>query len=44
MGPAFLADSMTVYIEREISVCISSKSIIDDFKSFWMRKVSLLSI
>jgi len=32
MEPEFLADSMSVYIERGISACISSESIIDDFK------------
>jgi len=32
---------MSVYIEREISACISSKSIIDDFQSPEKRKISL---
>jgi len=41
MGPGFLADSTSVYIEREISASISSKSIIDDFKSLGKRKVHL---
>ena len=41
MGHGFLADSMSVYIEREISACISSESIIDDFKSLGKRKVHL---
>lgn len=33
MKGRFLTDSMSVYIEREITACISSDSIIDDFKS-----------
>jgi len=33
MGHGFLADSMAVYIEREISACISSESIIGHSKS-----------
>jgi len=41
MGPRFLANSMSVYIEREISASISSESIIDDFKSLGKRKVHL---
>lgn len=41
MGHGFLVDSMSVYIEREISECISSESIIDDFKSLGKRKVRL---
>jgi hypothetical protein len=41
MGLSFLADSMSVYIERKITAYISSKSIIDDFKSLGKRKVSL---
>jgi len=41
MGPGFLADSMSVYFEREISVYISSESTIDDFKSLEKRKVHL---
>jgi len=41
MGYGFLGDSMSIYIERKISACISSKSIIDDFKSLGKRKVSL---
>ncbi|XP_024641739.1 uncharacterized protein [Medicago truncatula] len=41
MGPGYLADSMSVYIEREISASISSESIIDDFKSLGKRKMSL---
>ncbi|XP_024640619.1 uncharacterized protein [Medicago truncatula] len=32
MGSGFLNDTMTVYIEREISASISSESVIDDFK------------
>jgi len=32
---------MSVYIEREISACISSESIIDDFQSLGKRKMSL---
>jgi len=40
MGPGFLAYNMSVYIEREISAYISSKSIITDFKSLGKRKVS----
>lgn len=39
MKGRFLADSMTVYIEREISACISSDSVIDDFKSLNTRRV-----
>jgi len=39
--PGFLADGMSVYIEREISTFIFSESIIDDFKSLGKRKVSL---
>jgi len=38
MGPEFLTDSMSVYIEREINVCISFESIIDDFTSFGKLK------
>jgi len=41
MEPGFLADSMSVYIEREISASISFESIIDDFKSLGKRKVHL---
>jgi hypothetical protein len=41
MESEFLADSMPVYIEREISACISFESIIDDFKSLGKRKSSL---
>ena len=41
MRPEFLTNSMSVYIEREISACISSESIIDNFKSFGKHKVSL---
>jgi len=41
MGLRFLADNMSVYIERKIIACISSESIIDDFKSLGKRKVSL---
>jgi len=41
MGPEFLAYNISVYIEREISTCISFESIIDDFKSSRKRKVSL---
>lgn len=33
MEADFLADSMTVHIEREIAESFSSDSIIDDFKS-----------
>ena len=40
MRHEFLADSMSVYIEREISACISSESIFDDFKSIRKYKVS----
>ena len=32
MGSGYLNDSMTVYIEREISASISSELVIDDFK------------
>jgi len=32
MGSEFLNDSMTVYIEGEISASISSGLVIDDFK------------
>ncbi|XP_058749642.1 uncharacterized protein LOC131622614 [Vicia villosa] len=38
MDDGFLGDSMTVYIEREISSSISSESIIDDFKSLGTRR------
>jgi len=41
MEHGYLPDSMSVCIEREISTCINSKSIIDDFKSLEKRKVSL---
>jgi hypothetical protein len=41
MRHGFLADSMSIYIEREISECISSESIIDDLKSLGKRKVRL---
>jgi len=41
MEPEFLADNMSVFIEREISTYISSESIIDDFNSLGKRKVSL---
>ncbi|XP_024634611.2 uncharacterized protein [Medicago truncatula] len=41
MGHGFLANSMSVYIEKDISECISSESIIDDFKSLRKRKVRL---
>jgi hypothetical protein len=41
MGHEFLADNMSVIIEREISACLSSESIIDDFKPPRKRKVSL---
>ena len=41
MDDGFLGDSMTVYIEREISASISSESIIDDFKSLGTRKALL---
>jgi len=41
MGPGFLADSMLVYIKREISASISSELIIDDFKSLGKHKVHL---
>jgi hypothetical protein len=41
MDDGFLGDSMTVYIEREISASISSESIIDDFKSLGTRKTLL---
>jgi len=34
----FIAYSMPVYIEWEISECISSESIINDFKSSGKRK------
>jgi len=40
MGLEFLVDNMPIYIERKISACISSKSIIDDFKSLEKCKVS----
>jgi len=33
MGLKFLADSMSVYIERKVTAYIRSESIIDDFKS-----------
>jgi hypothetical protein len=39
MKGRFLADSMTVYIEREISSSISSDCIIDDFKSLDSRRL-----
>ncbi|XP_058758551.1 uncharacterized protein LOC131631797 [Vicia villosa] len=38
MDDGFLGDSMTIYIEREISASISSESIIDDFKSLGTRR------
>ncbi|XP_058777057.1 uncharacterized protein LOC131651407 [Vicia villosa] len=38
MDDEFLGDSMTVYIEREISSSINSESIIDDFKSLGTRR------
>jgi hypothetical protein len=38
MDDGFLGDSMTVYIERDISASISSESIIDDFKSLGTHK------
>ncbi|XP_024634768.1 zinc finger MYM-type protein 1-like [Medicago truncatula] len=41
MEHGFLANSMSVYIERDISECISYESIIDDFKSLRKRKVRL---
>jgi len=41
MGHEFLVDSMLVYIDKEISVCINSESIIDDFKLVRKRKVLL---
>jgi len=41
MGPVFLVDNMSVYIEREINASISSESIIDDFKSLRKCKVHL---
>lgn len=41
MDDGFLGDSMTIYIEREISASISSESIIDDFKSLGTRKALL---
>jgi len=41
MGPGLLVESMTIYIERKISACISSETIIDDFKSLVKRKLSL---
>jgi len=41
MVHGFLADNMSLYIEREISACISSESIVDDFKSLENCKVSL---
>jgi hypothetical protein len=41
MKGRFLADSMTVYIEREITTSIiSSDSIIEDFKLLDSRRVS----
>ncbi|KAK2357877.1 hypothetical protein QL285_095109 [Trifolium repens] len=39
MKGRFLANSMTVYIEKEISASISSDSIINDFKSLGTRRV-----
>ncbi|XP_058726686.1 uncharacterized protein LOC131598065 [Vicia villosa] len=41
MDDGFLGDSMTVYIEGEISASISSESITDDFKSLGTRKALL---
>ena len=38
MGSEFLNDSMTIYIEREISASISSELVIDDFKLVRSRK------
>ncbi|CAJ2663894.1 unnamed protein product [Trifolium pratense] len=39
MEGRFLADSMTVYIEREIGASISSDLIIDDFKALGTRRL-----
>jgi hypothetical protein len=39
MKGRFLANNMTVYIEKEISASISSDSIINDFKSLGTRRV-----
>ncbi|XP_058772250.1 uncharacterized protein LOC131646122 [Vicia villosa] len=41
MDDKFIGYNMTIYIEREISVSISSKSIIDGFKSLGMQKALL---
>lgn len=37
----FLAGSMTIYIERETSECISFESIIDDIESLGARRALL---
>ncbi|KAK2424097.1 zinc finger MYM-type protein [Trifolium repens] len=39
MEGRFLADSMTVYIERDIGASISSDLIIDDFKTLGSRRL-----
>jgi ribosomal protein L31E len=40
MKAGFLADSMSVYIEREIAATISSDTIIDEFKALATRNAS----
>jgi hypothetical protein len=44
MKPEFLADSMSVYVEKEISACISFESIIDNFKSLEKRNDRLYKL
>jgi ribosomal protein L31E len=40
MKAGFLADSMSVYIEREIAATINSDTIIDEFKALATRNAS----
>jgi hypothetical protein len=40
MKAGFLADSMSVYIEREIAATISWDTIIDEFKALATRNAS----
>ena len=44
MEDEFLADSMIVYIERELSKPIDSDSIVDDFYSMKNRRAQLQQV